>query len=770
MTSISFFGSRFRFLIAILFCVVACQATVDAQDLFLQDQLGDLGGFEMVDDPVKLTGDFQLKTGTRLGVLNVRAEIAENWHLYSITQPRGGPIRSEIKVESGDAFEVVGGFKPDAAPHVTEEVEGFEVPVEDHEYGVVWSAPIQISENADPAQLKIKMIFNGQTCVTLPSGETGTCKLLRNIEIEASFAGFDETLKVAEPAAEVKIEKFRPPMSHVDFSGQVVRADGTREVIKPGDKITFELTAEPEGDYHVYSYEPKKTAEAQSTLVAFTENNGWNIKLPRVSAKPEKEETLGYLYHHDPVTWSFEISIPEDVEEKNYSLDGMVGFQTCTHSGCDPPGGMKFSVVIPVGTATGPIPVKFQTGAKYNDVLKAVEGEIQKQIEQAEATTANQASVDKTRHFDTPEEIAEMATYYDPDEKIKYLTLSELEENPVGANPTNLVRRPKTTLWGALVGAFLGGILLNLMPCVFPVLGLKVMGFVEQAGSDPKKIRMHGIAFTMGLVASMWVLAGAILTVKLAWGQDVNWGAQMGNPYFVVFIIVLLFLLGLNMAGVFEIGTSLTRVGGGVPAKKGYSSSFLSGILTTLIATPCSGPFLGAAMGYTLAQPAGTAMFLFTVFALGIAFPYIVLSFFPSLINKMPKPGAWMHTFKVSMAFALFATVAFFMQTFGGQTGVDGLSWLVMALVVLGLAAFFYGTWSPAYVKPFKRRVFGFVVPGMIAAAGVWMCYDAAKLESDGLASHSAGGFTWQTWNPGKVEYMLAKKKKIIWVDYTANW
>ncbi len=333
-----------------------------------------------------------------------------------------------------------------------------------------------------------------------------------------------------------------------------------------------------------------------------------------------------------------------------------------------------------------------------------------------------------------------------------------------------MIRRQETTLWTALFGAFVGGILLNLMPCVFPVLGLKVMGFVEQAGSDPKKIRMHGIVFTLGLVFSMWILAGIILILKLSFGQSVNWGAQMGNPYFVAAIIVLLFLLGLNMAGVFEIGTSLTRVGGGVQGKKGYTSSFLSGILTTLIATPCSGPFLGAAMGYTLAQPALMAMFLFTIFALGIAFPYVMLSFFPALINKLPRPGAWMHTFKVTMAFALFATVAFFMQAFGGQTGADGLAWLTMALVVLGLAAFFYGTWSLPHIKPFKRRVFGFVIPSLIAFAGGWMCFDAASLRSDTPIAHRAGGLDWQAWNPGKVEYLLEKKRKIVWVDYTADW
>jgi thiol:disulfide interchange protein DsbD len=218
------------------------------------------------------------------------------------------------------------------------------------------------------------------------------------------------------------------------------------------------------------------------------------------------------------------------------------------------------------------------------------------------------------------------------------------------------------------------------------------------------------------------------------------------------------------MAGVFEIGTSLTSVGSGVQ-KKGYSGSFFSGILTTLIATPCSGPFLGAAMGYTLAQPPGIALFLFTVFALGISSPYLLLSCYPSLIAKLPRPGEWMETFKITMAFALFATVAFFARTFGAQTGVRGLSWLVMALVVIGLAMFIYGQWSPGEVKAGRRFAIGYGLAGLILALGGYMCYDAAGQKGE-VVAHGE----WETWEPGKVEYTLAQNNSIVWVDYTAEW
>lgn len=366
----------------------------------------------------------------------------------------------------------------------------------------------------------------------------------------------------------------------------------------------------------------------------------------------------------------------------------------------------------------------------------------------AEASESVKAGHGTTKE-DSPEEIAEMAKLYDPSKKISFVTLNDTVQ---------------TTLLTALLGAFIGGALLNLMPCVFPVLGLKVMGFVEQAGNEPRKIKLHGIAFTAGLVVSMWVLAGIILFLKLSLGKDVNWGQQMGNPYFVAAIILLLFVLGLNMAGVFEMGTSLTSAGQGVK-KKGYSGSFFSGVLTTLIATPCSGPFLGAAMSYTLAQPAGTALFLFTIFALGISLPYLLLSFFPALINKLPRPGAWMETFKVSMSFALFATVAFFMKTFGTQTGSDGLALMVMALVVIGLALYFFGHWSRPHRKPRVRLLAGKLLPLTIAAGGIYLLVSA----SSSKAPTTSATHGWVSWQPGKVEHSRAKKR-IVWVDYTADW
>ena len=346
----------------------------------------------------------------------------------------------------------------------------------------------------------------------------------------------------------------------------------------------------------------------------------------------------------------------------------------------------------------------------------------------------------------TEEEIAEGAALYSTDDRPKFELLDGSEEK-------------KLTLLPALGLVFVGGLLLNLMPCVLPVLGLKIMSFVQQAGEDESKVKKHGMVFGLGVLVSMWILSGLIIAA----GE--TWGAQLTSPIFVAGIIILLFLMGLNLAGVFEFGTAMTSVGGELQSKKGYSGSFFSGVLTTLIATPCSGPFLGAVMGFALAEKAPIALLVFTMFALGIASPYIVLSFFPKLINKLPRPGAWMEHFKKGMSFALFATVAFFLRSFANQTGYDGLSWLLFALVVIAFAAWIYGTWSTPMQSKKIRMGIGYGLTILVALLGIKMTSIAVKKEAPILA----GGDDWKQWFPGAME-LSRSKKRIAWIDYTAEW
>ena len=222
------------------------------------------------------------------------------------------------------------------------------------------------------------------------------------------------------------------------------------------------------------------------------------------------------------------------------------------------------------------------------------------------------------------------------------------------------------SLLGVLLPAFLGGMILNLMPCVFPVLGIKIMGFVNQAGADRRKVTLHGIVFTVGVLISFWVLAGALLALR-AGGQQLGWGFQLQSPGFVFGLAVFLLAFGLNLSGVFEFGLSATSVGGSLQMKSGYAGSFFTGVLATVVSTPCAAPFLAPALGAAVTLPPVQSLTLFTVIALGLSTPYLVLSIFPNLVKLLPRPGAWMETFKQFMAFPLYATVAFLVWVLAGQ-------------------------------------------------------------------------------------------------------
>ncbi len=215
-----------------------------------------------------------------------------------------------------------------------------------------------------------------------------------------------------------------------------------------------------------------------------------------------------------------------------------------------------------------------------------------------------------------------------------------------------------------LIGfAWLGGLILNLMPCVFPVIGLKIMSFVKQAGEDSSQIMRHAWVFVAGVVLSFWVLLGILLFLREGLQQQVGWGFQLQEPAFVFALAVILFLFALNLSGVFEIGMRLTGAGSTLTQKSGLSGSFFSGVLATVVATPCMAPFLGVAVGTALTMDTLPAFTVFTSIALGLSSPYLILSLFPQWLSHLPKPGAWMETFKQFLAFPLYATVVWLIWT-----------------------------------------------------------------------------------------------------------
>ena len=330
-----------------------------------------------------------------------------------------------------------------------------------------------------------------------------------------------------------------------------------------------------------------------------------------------------------------------------------------------------------------------------------------------------------------------------------------------GAMPAN----PPAPLGGTLLLAFIGGLILNLMPCVFPVLGIKILGFVNQAGHERGRVVAHGLIFTLGVLMSFWVLAG-VLAVLRAGGDQLGWGFQLQSPGFVYGLAVLMLVFGLNMSGVFEFGLRATAVGSDLQMKSGYAGSFFSGVLATVVATPCSAPFLAPALGAALAVSTAASFAIFTAIAIGLAMPYLLLSVFPQAVKALPRPGAWMETFKQFMAFPLYGTVAYLVWVLAAQTGDEGFRSVLFSLVLIALAIWMYGRWHAPGAKPGRAR-FAIASLVVVGAFGLWVGWPRSVLASPGNGAVAA--VDWQPWSPDAVEKLRADGR-IVYVDFTARW
>lgn len=322
--------------------------------------------------------------------------------------------------------------------------------------------------------------------------------------------------------------------------------------------------------------------------------------------------------------------------------------------------------------------------------------------------------------------------------------------------------------------AFVGGMILNLMPCVLPVVSFKIMSFVKMAGQSRGIVFRHGLAFTLGVLVSFWVLAGMLLLLK-AYGHSVGWGFQLQEPIFVAILAAILLIFGLSQFGVFELGTSMASLAGEAEVKSqskknSYTGSFWSGVFATAVATPCTGPFLGSAVGYAVTVSPLLGMIIFTSLGLGMAFPYILLSAYPSLLRWMPRPGAWMETFKQFMGFLMLATVLWLVWVFGAETSESATIMLLSAFLILSLGCWIYGKWgTPVRQKRVRLLSYALVLTCALAAfATVHLAVKSASIEpAKNLAASEHLG--WESYSEERVAELRAKKIPVF-IDFTAKW
>ncbi len=347
-------------------------------------------------------------------------------------------------------------------------------------------------------------------------------------------------------------------------------------------------------------------------------------------------------------------------------------------------------------------------------------------------------------------------------------------EAPVETSGSNSPVKEKKPLWFWLTYAFIGGLILNIMPCVLPVIALKILGFVEQAKESPGRVRALGLVYASGVLVSFLVLATIIIAIKSA-GHKAGWGMQFSNPQFIVGMSALITLVALNLFGLFEVTLGGNTLGAAdkLASRHGASGAFFNGVLATILSTPCSAPFLGAALGFAFSQPPGIIVLIFLTVGLGLAAPYAILSWQPSWLKFLPKPGAWMEKFKMATGFPMLITAVWLTSLVGTFYGEQSW-WLGVFLVLLAAGAWVFGEF---YQRCNRGRGVGILFTVLLLATGYlwalesgldWRHPQQPDATSEKVAN-APKGYSWQRWSAEAVAKARAEGRVVV-VDFTASW
>ncbi len=319
-----------------------------------------------------------------------------------------------------------------------------------------------------------------------------------------------------------------------------------------------------------------------------------------------------------------------------------------------------------------------------------------------------------------------------------------------------------------LLFGFIGGFILNLMPCVLPVISLKIFGFIQHAGDSRGKIFGNGLAFTAGIFA--WFIGLALLMISLkAAGHQITWAFQFTNPIFVVVMSAVVLVFALNLFGVFEITLSSSATTGllGWTAQEGYAGSFFQGVFATVLATPCTAPFLGSALGFAFAASAGVILLMFAAIALGMSAPYLLLTAQPAWLRFLPRPGAWMVAVKQFMGFLLIATLLFLLWVLGAERGPEAIVWTGAFLLALSIACWMKGTFSTPTASFFQRAFVRVLMLLLVLGSGYY--FIGEKFNATKTAALSLTKSDWVAFSPERLQTELTQGHSVF-VDFTAAW
>jgi thiol:disulfide interchange protein len=621
--------------------------------------------------------------------LAVKLTIPVGSYSYSVNPKLLGSTK--IIVGETVGLEAVGKktFTPDHAPKALFD-EMLEQQVEKHLGDVTWKRVFRIRSDADLSQVAVSGTIQLQVC-----NKRRCLPIKQTINVALQSDTSDPGNKVATPPVTFVHEETP------DFRGRpgsaTVRIGISPTDAKPGDRVTLAVSITVKEGWHTYSITQKKGPGGLPTTIDLKQLKGlvpigdnWEADaVPEEKTLKVADEDRILELHHGTIRWTREFRVADDA--KSYGVGGRVQYMTCDEEKCLPPKRIAFGLGDLRGAATVSI-------------------------------TSNGNPVAKT---DT-----------------KLPTEFEISDaDSAGGLP-----------W-FLFSAFLGGMILNIMPCVLPVLAIKVMSFVQQAGESRGRILTLNLSYVGGVILVFLILA------SLAVGVGLGWGGLFQNSTFNLVMACVIFAMGLSLLGVFELPVpGFVGASAGGQQREGLTGAFMTGILATLLATPCSGPFLGATLGWSVRQSPAIVYLVWTTMGLGMAFPYVVFGLFPHAIKWLPKPGNWMVRMKEFAGFILMGTVIFFIYFMQQAYVVPLLIMLLGIGLALWMVGNLYDVTSPKKHK-MTVRITSFALATVICGFGYSMTntgVDTAELP-------------WEEFSEAKLEAALAENKTVL-VDFTADW
>ncbi|MEM8910627.1 MAG: thioredoxin family protein [Planctomycetota bacterium] len=729
--------------------VLADQPGNIAGDLFSDfslDGFGSASAGVSDSDPVSASASYERVPGEPDQIqVSVDIQLSPTWHVYSTTQPAGGPLPTKLTIAEPEGISITKPFRGDREPLRSVSAEFGGITVEEFDSKVTFTARARIPAGQTAADLgPITVKLDALACTTggacLPVDESLTANYTGEDDADSRTKTWNPTIAGTDAAGDLpsvddimasiaagrgrtavdastnELSGFRDADYPVLWSAQLDRATAA-----PGETVGLTFTATPDVTFHVYT---AATNDADSkTNFVVTDKTDLQLGPPQTESEVVDYDLLpGVTYHHGAVTWTIPVRVPDDATPGVRSLRGGIAYQACQDTSCQVPMALSFeadlSVVSTSATSGVPAAVELKA-AKRIDVLDSA---------------ATIAWVDV---------LGESSGVVEPQPNVE---------------PTTEGSWAAVTAWlfgsfpGTLIMAFIGGVILNFMPCVLPVVGLKVMSFVEQAGEQRGRVLALNLVYSFGILAVFAVLATLAIVFSFSWGE------QFTFVEFRLGLTVLLFALALSYLGVWEIpapsfasGATSQRLGN----QEGYVGAFFKGVFATLLATPCSGPLLGFILGATInLSPVQTVAVMMTV-GIGMALPYLIIGVRPGLVSWLPKPGPWMETLKEFLAFLFLGTVAFFFYGFADEHKVP---------VFVTLIGVWFGCWIIGKVPNWaaiQKRVSAWLA-GVGAATAIGLLAFRMLVPGEHLIN-------WQPYSEANLTSLQREGKTVI-LDFTADW